>query len=244
MTTFKSRVGRVVIPMLPVNRRAFDILRHELQAWRTRLGNGLSPSYHRSVRQFQEKRGLSLNVGSGGRGLADWVNIEMRRHRDTTLCLDIRRPLPFATGSVRRILAEHVIEHVDFRDDLPVMLQEFLRVLEPGGVVRIVVPDGERFLKAYASGDAAVWHQLGVDLEAKTPGLSTPMQIVNHVFHQGGEHLYAYDFETLASALKTAGFAVVIQQSYRVSSDAALAIDQANHAPYSLYVEATKANGA
>ena len=66
------------------------------------------------------------------------------------------------------------------------------------------------------------------------------MHVINHVFHQGGEHLFAYDFETLAWALQQAGFSTVNQMSYRTSRDPKLAIDQDNHAPYSLYVEAVK----
>ena len=240
MSTLKSRIGRVVLPLLPVNRRTFDILRHEAQAWQTRVANTFSPAHQSVIRRLRRQRGLSLNIGSGGRGLPDWVNVELRRHRDTTLCLDIRRALPLANGSVRRILAEHVIEHVDFRSDLPAMLVEFYRVLEPGGRLRIVVPDGERFLMAYASRDAAMWRELGWDESHLPEDIFTPMHVVNHIFHQGGEHLFAYDFETLALVLRKAGFSMVKRQTFRISDDPELAIDQENHAPYSLYVEGMK----
>jgi hypothetical protein len=40
--------------------------------------------------------------------------------------------------------------------------------------------------------------------------------------------------------LLEAGFASVHKQSFRVSLDAQLAIDQDQHRPYSLYVEAVK----
>jgi hypothetical protein len=41
-------------------------------------------------------------------------------------------------------------------------------------------------------------------------------------------------------ALRDAGFSTVEQMSYRISRDLLLAIDQENHALYSLYVEAVK----
>jgi len=238
--TFKSKIGSAVIPMLPVNRRAFDIVRHELRAWRTRARNVVSPTYRRRVTSLRSQRNLSVNIGSGGKGQSGWVNVEIIPMQDTTLCLDVRRRLPLADDSVARLLAEHVVEHMDFRDDLPTVLRDWRRVLQPGGVIRIIVPDAGRFLRAYASADPTRWHDLGWNMERLPAGLYTPMHVINHVFHQGGEHLFAYDFETLAWALRQAGFSTVEQMSYRTSRDPTLAIDQANHAPYSLYVEAVK----
>lgn len=240
MSTPKSKLGAVVLPLLPVNRRTFDIFRHELRAWRTRAINTVNPVYHRRVSSLRLRRDLSVNIGSGGKGHPDWVNIEIIPMRDTTLCLDIRRRLPFADCSVARMLAEHIVEHVDFRDDIPAVFRDWYRVIQPGGVVRIIVPDAKRFLEAYVSDDPTLWNLLGWDLEKKPDDIYTPMHIVNHIFHQGGEHLFAYDFETIAWALRKAGFSIVEQMSHKVSRDPQLAIDQENHAPYSLYVEAVK----
>lgn len=238
MTTLKSRVGTILIPILPMSWRSFDILRYEITALKTRATNSFSIRHRRRLRQLRKGRGLSLNIGSGGHGLPDWINIELRRHRDTTLCLDIRRPLPFSNGSVKRILIEHVLEHVDFREDVPRMLSDFYRVLEPGGILRIIVPDGGRFAKAYASNDSEAWHNLGWG--QLPPDIVTPMHALNHVFHQSGEHLFAYDFDTLSLVLRDMGFNKVEKTSFRQSRDPKLAIDQENHALYSLYVEAVK----
>ena len=176
----------------------------------------------------------------GGRGLPDWVNIELVGMRDTTLCLDVRRRLPLADNSVSRILAEHIVEHIDFREDIPAVFLDWHRVLQQGGVLRIVVPDARRYLQAYVDGTPGKWQELGWDVDNMPSDIHTSMHAVNHVFHQGGEHLFGYDFETLAWALRQAGFNAIEQVSYRVSRDPKLAIDQANHAPYSLYVEAVK----
>jgi len=230
----------MVLPVLPVNRRTVDILRHELRACRARVVNAVNPAYWRLVLRLRSRRDLSVNIGSGGRGLPGWVNIELIPMRDTTLCLDIRRRLPLADGSARRILAEHVVEHIDFRLDVPAVFKDWHRVLQTGGVLRVIVPDAGRFLRAYASRDPKPWLDLGWDIDRLPDDIHTPMHVVNHVFHQGGEHLFAYDFETMAWALGQAGFAIVEQTSYKVSRDSALAIDQENHAPYSLYVEAVK----
>lgn len=240
MATLKHKIGQVLLPLLPINRRGFDILRYESRATRRRLLNALSPNYWAKVHELQRSKDISLNVGSGGTGLPGWVNVELAQLKDTTLCLDIRRPLPLADGSVARLLAEHVVEHLDYRGDIPRVFSDWHRILQLGGVLRIVVPDTKRFVEAYASGDRALWQGLGWDLAEMPDDIHTPMHVLNHIFHQGGEHLFGYDFETLSLALRRAGFKTVEQMSFRRSRDPQLEIDQANHAPYSLYVEAVR----
>lgn len=238
MATLKSRVGAVVIPLLPVNRRTFDILRHELHAISRRLRNAISLRFRRKVKALRGAQDLSVNIGSGGKGLAGWVNIELAYAGDTTLALDFRQPLPLADGSVARLLAEHVVEHVDFRGDVPGMFADWHRVLKAGGVARIIVPDGKRFAEAYVGNDPVLWKGLG--WHPLPEDILTPMHALNHIFHQGGEHLFAYDFQTLELALKQAGFSAVHHMAYQQSIDPQLAIDQQEHAAYSLYVDAVK----
>ncbi len=239
--TLKQRIGRVLPEWTGLSRRTIAIVRFELACAWQRLRNFFSPSYHRKIRALQDMREISVNFGSGGRGLDGWINIDaMAGHGDLYIASDIRRSLPFRDGSVRRILAEHVIEHLDFRDDVPRVFAGFHRMLQPGGVVRIIVPDAARYMAAYVGKSAEDFKALGWDLANLPSDIHTPIHIVNHVFHQGGEHYFGWDFETMEWALRRAGFREVVRQSYRVSLDEKLAIDQPNHAPYSLYVEAVK----
>ncbi len=239
--TLKQKLGHLLIHRLPMSRRSFDILRFEAGCVLQRVRNAVSPSYHRKLGALQEMRAMAVNFGSGGTGLPGWINIDARpHHKDQYVALDLRRKLPFQDGSVRRILAEHVIEHLDFRDDIPGVFREFHRILEPGGTVRIVVPDAERYMSAYVHRSPEEFQSLGWNLRELPRDIHTPIHIINHVFHQGGEHCFGWDFETMESVLHQAGFAEVVRQSYRVSRDPELAIDQENHAPYSLYVEAVR----
>jgi predicted SAM-dependent methyltransferase len=237
--TFKQRVGSILFPRLPVTRRTFDLFRFELNAAVTRVLVRVSPRYRRRRRALTHVSGLLVNLGSGGQGHPGWVNVDvMRHHSDQSLPWDLRRSLPFRDGQVALVFAEHVLEHLEFREEVPRLLRELHRVLAPGGRVRIIVPDGERWLRAYASDDPAAWAGLGVpELPADTP---TRMALVNHVFHQHGEHYFAYDFETLTYVLAGAGFTTIERRAFRDSGADRLAIDQAHHAPYSLYVEAEK----
>ena len=237
--TLKQRIGRWLIPRLPVNAELVQELRFEANCRLCRVKNWLSPAYHRRVRRLRGEKGLSLNVGSGGRGLPGWLNTDAVSHpADQTFACDIRLGIPLADGSVARIFAEHVFEHLNFRKEVPAVLREFHRVLQPGGMARIIVPDGRRFAEAYLVNDRAHWGALGLDpLPADMP---TPMAMLNHVFHQGGEHHFAYDYETLEWVLNEAGFADVRRSAYGKSADPLLAIDRQEHARYSLYVEAAK----
>lgn len=47
----------------------------------------------------------------------------------------------FPDQSFEIVYASHVVEHFDYRDELSHTLKEWLRVLKPGGVVQISVPD-------------------------------------------------------------------------------------------------------
>lgn len=87
--------------------------------------------------------GHFLNFGPGPNMLPEpWQNLEPDH--------DIRKRLRFSNDSCAAILAEHVIEHVSFLQGYSFFL-EALRVLEPGGILRLAFPDISRFL---AAGDA------------------------------------------------------------------------------------------
>lgn len=81
---------------------------------------------------------VKLNLGCGTNKLDGWQNFDAE--------IDIARPLPFADASADRIFAEHVVEHVDYRQALA-FFAECRRVLKPGGVIRIAVPSLENIWK-------------------------------------------------------------------------------------------------
>src|SRR5882724_10277307 len=152
--TPKQRVGRWVMYSILTNWRSISLLRFELGALGTRVLNAVSPSIRRTRRRLASLKHLNINLGSGGRGTEGWVNIDVgRHHKDLTFPYDIRMGLPFEAGQLSRIFAEHVVEHIEFKEDLPRLLRSMWEALEPGGRLRLIVPDCERYLEAYVTRD-------------------------------------------------------------------------------------------
>src|SRR5215210_631424 len=98
---------------------------------------------------------LRLNLGSGPDVRAGWLNIDFMG--DADLLVDLRRPLPLPDRSAELAYSEHTLEHLDYPTDAEAFLRECLRVLRPGGVVSIGVPDGEPAIVDYPSG--AGWYE-------------------------------------------------------------------------------------
>ena len=235
--TFKSRLLPLVLKALPFNRRAFDILRHEFAALRARSLSVIIPSRIAALRSVRCQSSLKVNLGAGGQSPKGWVEVDVRRHGRNSIPWDIRNGLPFASGSVSKFYLSHVLEHVDFYGDAPRLLSECRRCLEPKGIIRIVVPDAAKFIKAYLDDNLEGWRALG--FEALPDDMPTRMCILNHVFSQKGEHLFAYDFETLEYLLASVGFSRIELSGYRLSSIFDKELDLSCHKAYSLYVDAS-----
>jgi predicted SAM-dependent methyltransferase len=97
-----------------------------------------------------------LNLGCGARRHPEWTNVDLVPAGPDVIACDLRRPLPFAAGSFEAVYAAHVLEHLA-PGEAGRLLAEARRLLAPGGIVRIVVPDLEGIARAYlASLEGAV----------------------------------------------------------------------------------------
>lgn len=235
--SIKQKIGDFVIPRLPMSQETFDKLRYELNAAYVSFNNSVNPYYIARLNRYRKQTNLSVNVGAGPFGQEGWTNLDMFKHKNISFPYDCRKKLPFTDGSVDRIRAEHVFEHMDPKKEAPKFLSECLRCLRPGGILRIVVPDLELFVNAYSAGTAEAWAELGYNLNNLPFPIATPMDILNHTFRQEGEHKYAYDFVTLRDRVLRAGFKDVKKQSWGNSLDPMLCADLENHRIYSLYAD-------
>jgi predicted SAM-dependent methyltransferase len=188
---------------------------------------------------------LLVNLGCGASGKPGWINVDGAAADNVAVVYDLRRRVPLPSDSAKGIFCEHMLEHLDYVDEVPRFIAECFRILQPGGVLRLVVPDAEKYLLAYANGG---WEGLNA-IRPLLPGrvdpfsahtFQTRMELINQVFHQGGQHKFAYDWETIENLLHKGGFARVLRCGYQVGSSPELCIDKAERAPESLYVEAIK----
>ncbi len=236
----KQSFGKILIPRLPVTRHVFNHFRWEVNALWVGLNNALNPFAAMKINEIVKKDDLSVNIGCGPLIKEGWVNVDLMNIKSISFRYDCRKRLPFRESSVSRIRCEHFLEHLDHLEEAPLLLASCLRCLKKGGTLRIVVPDAGTHLAAYESGRKEDWKALGWDLDNLPPDFYTPMDIVNHIFRQGDEHRYAYDFETLERMLTRAGFSKGVRTEFGASLDPQLRDDLPSHKPYSLYVEAVK----
>ena len=237
--TAKQRFGRWLFAHMPITRFLFDQLRVEANAGLMRAGNKILPWRRSRLTALRRAGGLRVNVACGPQVLPGFTNLDLFPCRLEVIGWDCRRTLPLADGAAAAIRVEQFVEHLEPREELPAFLRDCHRALQAGGVLRVIVPDAERYLHAYCREDLEGFRDLAVP-DPFPADLPTRMDVVNHVFHQWHEHRWGYDFETLARRLRDAGFDRIARSGYKVSLDSELAQDLEVHAPYSLYVEAVK----
>jgi predicted SAM-dependent methyltransferase len=236
--TWKHRLGESIYARFRVTRFFVELVRTEVRASLVGLKNALLPWRRRRIRRLRRQEGARVNVACGPFPLSGFVNLDLHSSHPDVIEYDCRWSLPFRDAAVTGIRVEHFFEHLETRQELPAFLADCHRVLGAGGVLRIVVPDTERYLRAYCDG-ADTFEALGVP-SPFPEDLPTALDIVNHAFHQWHEHRWGYDFETLEHRLRRAGFASVERMEYQRSLDEELAVDRNEHALYSLYVDAVK----
>ena len=70
----------------------------------------------------------------------NFVGLALHPAHDREVAHDATTALPFADTSIAKVQAQDVLEHLPL-DKMPFVLDEIYRVLKPGGVFRLSVPD-------------------------------------------------------------------------------------------------------
>lgn len=183
-----------------------------------------------------------LDVGCGPNIHPEVINMDWQWRPGIDICWDVRRGIPLPDACVAGVFSEHCLEHLSLADSIKVVA-EFRRVLKPGGVVRVSVPDGELYLDLYAQRKPSAqalqsetarfpYEDLDEMLEVYAPIMS-----VNRIAREHG-HLYLLDYALLEVMLERAGFVDVSRAAYLQGQDDNLLIDSEERAVESLYVEA------
>lgn len=77
-----------------------------------------------------------LNIGSGIKKLPGYVNVDILPSADV-VC-DITKGLPWGKEDIEEIVADYVLCQIQ---DIKFVMNDFWRVLQPGGILKIKVPN-------------------------------------------------------------------------------------------------------
>lgn len=140
-------------------------------------------------------------------------------------CGDLSR---LADESVTEVYAAHVLEHLGYLDELPRALAEIHRVLVPGGIARLSVPDFELLCRMF------LHPELAADARYHVMRIMFGGQTDPHDYHHVG-----LTWEFLENYLKEAGFVSIKRVSEFGLFDDASSLKLFDNL-ISLNVEATK----
>ena len=184
---------------------------------------------------------------------------------DNVVVHNLAKGLPFEDATVDAVYHSHFLEHLD-RDVAPGFVAEVHRVLRPGGIHRIAVPNLERLCRYYLEDldaslvdpEVAARHETSIEAvilysvlrEAKGTAGQPPLRrrlenlLLGDARRRGQTHQWMYDRVNLPVLLRSAGFGDVTIEKFNESAipgwrELALELDEAGneYKPESLYVE-------
>jgi predicted SAM-dependent methyltransferase len=158
-----------------------------------------------------------LNIGF-------WTNLEQNKLyanpngvADTVLLnFDLTNGIPASDNSLEVVYHSHMLEHLTNNEGIE-FLRECNRVLQPGAIMRLLVPDLESFSKKYVEGDDFFFDAYRKEaLDNDSNLYPTRGAIFMGMLHNHG-HKMGYDFETLQYVLKQTGFTNVKKTMFQES---------------------------
>ena len=184
--------------------------------------------------------GEYVQFGAGSSGPGDWLNFDcsptlrlqklpfvgglIRRCCNTQFADNVRygdiiRGLPVADRSAKGVYCSHVLEHLSLAD-LRIALRNTHRIMAPGGMFRIVLPDLRHIAEKYVSDqgpDAAptFMRETLLGTETRARGLIGLLR----AWLGNAEHLWLWDYQSLSRELVDVGFHGIRRAYYEDSAD-------------------------
>jgi len=174
-----------------------------------------------------------LNWGCGTLPTPGWINSDIKEDQAVDVVCDILEGLPLEGDSIDYAVSIHALPELRLPDLVPALM-ELRRVLVPGGVLRLALPDLDRAIRAYLDGDRDYF--LVPDSDARAPGAKFVTQMLWYGYSKS---LFTADF--IAELLERAGFREITPCSYRQTAGPYPEIVELDNRPEeSLFVEARK----
>ena len=184
-----------------------------------------------------------LHLGCGWNPVDGYVNADffnvfyVRKSKNYTKKLqwqlDLRYPMECDDNVFDGVFTEHTLEHLT-----PLqannLLKELYRVMKRNAVIRITVPDLEKYIKFY------IGEYDGIDVEAFKKMFDTGCSAIRNTT-QNYKHKSVWDFDELKRCMEEAGFDDIQKMDFGVSNDEHLKLDLESRVWETFYLEGRKA---
>jgi predicted SAM-dependent methyltransferase len=147
---------------------------------------------------------LQLHLGCGKRYIPGFVHVDLADYPHIDHRSDVSDLSMFNDGVADLIYASHVLEYFDRFEALDV-LAEWRRVLKPGGVLRVAVPDFAALVEVYRR-----YGKLSMIIGPLYGRMEVAPGSQRFIYHRT-----VYDFQSLRETLEIAGFTNVRRYDWR-----------------------------
>lgn len=174
-----------------------------------------------------------LHWGCGPITPYGWINSDITAWPGVQVVADIRHGLPFPDDEFDYISSIHALPEIPY-SEMDHALRELRRVLRPGGVLRLCLPDMEKAIEAYRANDPD-YFLIGDDAVQSLSG----KMIVQLTWFGQSRCMFTHEF--IEELLSRNQFQQVTRCKFQKTSSAHPGIVELdNRELESLYVEATK----
>lgn len=137
-----------------------------------------------------------LHLGCGKRYLNDYIHIDINEFDHVDYISSVDNLSMFENNTITEIYASHLLEYFD-KYEIITVLKEWKRVLKPGGVLKIAVPDFKNLVKVYNK---------TLDISNVEGPISGRWEIKKDGESQILHHKQIFDENKLTNLLKSIGF--------------------------------------
>lgn len=167
--------------------------------------------------------------------MPDWVNSDILEAPGIVSC-DILNGLPFDEEWFDYVVSIHALPELTYQDLVPV-LRELRRVLKPGGILRLGLPDLDLAVDAYRQGDTSYF--VVPDEDARSVGAKFVTQMLWYGYSKS---LFNYQFAE--ELLYKSGYLQIARCAFRETRCPFPKIIELDNRPTeSFFVEAVKPEG-
>jgi len=142
---------------------------------------------------------IKLHIGCGERYIPGFIHVDIRKFPHIDYIASVDKLDMFQDKSVDLVYSCCLLEHFKICQ-IEDVLKEWYRVLKPGGILRLSVPDFEKLVEVYLK-----YHDLNLVLRPIVGGQKYPED----------NHYMAFDFKILSEVLKKVGFKKVYRYDWR-----------------------------